>query len=148
MRLVKGNVRFWSTVEVQLCRWHDSDGYSQGTFGPKLARFYSDVATGNGGVKQQVTIPNKVGDGATYSGIGPDLNVRVKACDPNYLGEERCQAFPPTSTTNFKPYGLLQEFGYPKNSGDAARVEFGLITGSYDRKNTAGGPAQKHTRPG
>lgn len=138
MRLVKGNVRFWSTAEIQLCRWHDSDGYSLGTFGPKLARFYSDKAIGNGGVKHEVTIPNKVGDGATYSGIGPDLNVRVKACDPNYLGEERCQAFPPTSTTNFKPYGLLQEFGYPKNSGDAARVEFGLITGSYDRKNTAG----------
>lgn len=138
MRLVKGNVRFWSTVEVQLCRWRDADGYSQGTFGPKLARFYSNVDAGNGGVQHEVTIPNKAGDGATYSGIGPDLNVRVKACDPNYLGEERCQAFPPTSTTNFKPYGLLQEFGYPKNAGDAARVEFGLITGSYDLKNTAG----------
>ncbi|PJI96842.1 type IV pilus assembly protein PilY1 [Acidovorax sp. 69] len=138
MRLVKGNVRFWSTVEIQLCRWHDTDGYSQGTFGPKLARFYSDIDKGNGGVKHEITIPNKVGDGATYSGIGPDLNVRVKVCDPNYLGEERCQAFPPASTTNFKPYGLLQEFGYPKNAGDAARVEFGLITGSYDKKNTAG----------
>ena len=42
MRLVKGNVRFWSTVEIQLCRWRGSpDNYTQGTFGPKLARFYS-----------------------------------------------------------------------------------------------------------
>lgn len=139
MRLVKGNVRFWSTVEIQLCRWAGApDNYNQGTFGPKLARFYSDANKGNGGVKHEVSIPTRSADGATYSGIGPDLNVRVKVCDPNYLGDEKCQAFPPTSTTNFKPYGLLQEFGYPKNIGDAARVEFGLITGSYDRKNTAG----------
>lgn len=139
MRLVKGNVRFWSTVEIQLCRWRGSpDNYSQGTFGPKLARFYSDPDKGNGGVNHEITIPSRSTDGATYSGIGPDLNVRVKVCDPAFLGEERCQAFPPTSTTNYKPYGLLQEFGYPQNSGDAARVEFGLITGSYDRKNTAG----------
>jgi type IV pilus assembly protein PilY1 len=139
MRLVKGNVRFWSTVEVQLCRWADSpDNYSLGTFGPKLARFYSDLDKGAGGVKHEVSIPTRVDDGASYSGIGPDLNVKVNVCVPSLLGEERCQAFPPDSTTNFKPYGLLQEFGYPKSSGDAARVEFGLITGSYDRKNTAG----------
>ncbi|MDD2180201.1 PilC/PilY family type IV pilus protein [Acidovorax sp. D2M1] len=139
MRLVKGNVRFWSTVEIQLCRWRDSpDNYNKGTFGPKLARFYSDADKGNGVVKHEITIPSRTADGATYSGIGPDLNVRTKVCDPAFLGEEHCQAFPPTSTTNFKPYGLLQEFGYPKNLGDAARVEFGLITGSYDRKNTAG----------
>ena len=138
MRLVKGNVRFWSTVEVQLCRWRDADNYALGTFGPKLARFYKDADKGNGGVNHEVTIPRKDTDGATYSGIGPDLNLNVKVCDPNFLGEERCQAFPPGSTTNLKPYGLLQEFGYPQNAGDAARVEFGLITGSYDRKNTAG----------
>lgn len=139
IRLVKGNARFWSTVEIQLCRWRDApDNYSNGTFGPKLARFYSDADKGNGGVKHEVSIPSKTADGASYSGIGPDLNVKVEVCVPSLLGEERCQAFPPDSTTNFKPYGLLQEFGYPKNAGDAARVEFGLITGSYDRKNTAG----------
>jgi type IV pilus assembly protein PilY1 len=139
MRLVKGNVRFWSTVEVQLCRWHDSpDNYSQGTFGPKLARFYSDPNKGNGGVNHEITIPSKSTDGATYGSIGPDLTLQVKACDPNFLGEEHCQAFPPSSTTNFKPYGLLQEFGYTKDSSSAARVEFGLITGSYDRNYTAG----------
>jgi type IV pilus assembly protein PilY1 len=58
-------------------------------------------------------------------------------CDPSLLGQERCQAFPANSSTNFKPYGLLQEFGYPA-SGAAARAEFGLITGSYDLNHTAG----------
>ena len=130
MRLVKGNVRFWSTVEIQLCRWRDTDNYASGTFGPKLARFYKDADKGDGGVNHEVTIPSKATDGATYSGIGPDLNLKVKVCDPALLGEERCQAFPPGSNTNLKPYGLLQEFGYPQNARDAARVEFGLITGS------------------
>lgn len=139
IRLVKGNVRFWSTVEISLCRWSDSpDNYSSGTFGPKLARFYFDANKGNGGVKHEEKIPSKTSDGATYSGIGPDLTVKVKACIPSLLGDERCQAYPANSTSNYKPYGLLQEFGYPSTSNAAARVEFGLITGSYDNNHTAG----------
>ncbi|MCW5285060.1 pilus assembly protein PilY [Verminephrobacter eiseniae] len=133
MRLVKGNVRFWSTVELLVCRWRDApDNYKTGTFGPKLAQFY--LQPGGGGVRHETSIPSRTLDGATYSGIGPDLNVRVKVCDPAILGAERCQAFP----SGLKPFGLLQEFGYPKAHGEAARAEFGLITGSYDRKNTAG----------
>lgn len=139
IRLVKGNVRFWSTVEVKLCRWRDdTDNYNLGTFGPKLARFYSDTDKGNGGVKHEEKIPSKAADGATYSGVGPDLTVKVKACVPSLLGDERCQAYPADSTSNYKPYGLLQEFGYPSTSNAAARVEFGLITGSYDNNHTAG----------
>ncbi|GAA4426582.1 hypothetical protein GCM10023090_22820 [Acidovorax lacteus] len=139
IRLVKGNVRFWSTVEIKLCRWRDApDNYDQGTFGPKLARFYFDADKGNGGVRHEISIPSRTQDGATYSGIGPDLNLKVRVCDPSLLGDERCQPFPATSTTNFKPYGLLQEFGYAKDTSTLAKTEFGLITGSYDRKNTAG----------
>jgi type IV pilus assembly protein PilY1 len=137
MRLVKGNVRFWSTVEIELCRWREN--YSTGTFGPKLADYYKDDDKGRGGIAHEITIPSKAVDGATYGGsIGPELNVRVKVCDPSWLGQERCQAFPVSSTSNFKPYGLLQEFGYPSSSGGAARAEFGLITGSYDLNHTAG----------
>lgn len=136
MRMVKGNVRFWSTVEVQLCQWREN--YSSGTFGPKLARYYQDADKGAGTVAHEITIPSKSTDGATYgSTIGPELTVRVKVCDPAYLGEERCQAFPANSTTNYKPYGLFQEFGYSATGG-AARAEFGVITGSYDKNYTAG----------
>lgn len=138
MRMVKGNVRFWATVELMVCRWRDEDNYLNGTFGPKLARAYSSPELGNGGVNHEVSIPSKSADGASYSGIDPELFVRVKVCDSKLLGDERCQAFPPNSTSNFKPYGLLQEFGYPKTSDEAARAEFGLISGSYDKKNTAG----------
>ncbi|WP_265645367.1 pilus assembly protein [Verminephrobacter aporrectodeae] len=132
MRLVKGNVRFWSTVEWEECRWRENYQYAGASFGPKLARFYFSGQTGNGEVRHETEIPSQAVDGAVYSGIGPELKVRVKVCDPALLGEERCQAFPSNSTSNFKPFGLLQEFGYPRALGEAARAEFGLITGSYD----------------
>ncbi len=139
MRMVKGNVRFWSTVEIKLCRWRGApDNYTSGTFGPKLARFYGGADKGDGGVNHEERIPTLLGDGASYGGLTPDLNINVKVCDPDYLGEERCQAFPADSTKNYKPYGLLQEFGYPSSPSSAARVEFGLITGSYDNNHTAG----------
>ncbi len=135
MRMVKGNVRFWATVEIRVCQWREN--YDSGTFGPKLARYYKDADKGGGGIAHERTIPSQATDGATYNSIGPELTVRVKVCDPNFLGEERCQAFPANSLTNYKPYGLFQEFGYPTASG-AARAEFGVITGSYDLNYTAG----------
>ncbi|MFZ4285278.1 pilus assembly protein [Variovorax sp. HJSM1_2] len=135
MRMVKGNVRFWSTVEVRLCQWRED--YGLGTFGPKLARYYQDANKGGGSIAHEITIPSRTTDGATYGGIGPELTVRVKVCDPSLLGEERCQAFPSNSVTNYKPYGLFQEFGY-STTGGAARAEFAVITGSYDLNYTAG----------
>ncbi|MEO6852523.1 MAG: PilC/PilY family type IV pilus protein [Rhodoferax sp.] len=139
MRMVKGNVRLWATVELEVCRWHDTNGYSRGTFGPKLARYYQNADKGNGIISHEITIPTVSADGATYSSsgtVGPELTLRVKVCDPNFLGEEHCQAFPTDSTSNYKPYGLFQEFGY--SATGAARSEFGVIIGSYDKNYTAG----------
>ena len=144
MKIVKGNYRFWATVEINVCRWIDApDNYTLATFGPKLVSYYGDVDKGNGGIKHEATIPSRATDGATYTGVtAPELTVRVKACDPNLLGEERCQAFPPSSITNYKPFGLFQEFGHNVNGG-AARAEFGVLTGSYD-KNYTGGALRKN----
>jgi type IV pilus assembly protein PilY1 len=144
MKIVKGNYRFWATVEINVCRWIDSpDNYTLATFGPKLVSYYGDTDKGNGIIKHEATIPSRATDGATYSGVTvPELTVRVKACDPAFLGEERCQAFPPGSTTNYKPFGLFQEFGH-NVSGGAARAEFGVFTGSYD-KNYTGGALRKN----
>nr|WP_315201129.1 PilC/PilY family type IV pilus protein [uncultured Albidiferax sp.] len=136
MRMVRGNVRFWATVEYEVCQWRDT--YSSGTFGPKLARYYKN--SDDQGISHEVTIPSIGTDGATYGtngSIGPELTVRVKVCDPALVGEERCQAFPPDSTTNLKPYGLFQEFGYAA-ADTAARAEFGVITGNYRENYTAG----------
>lgn len=133
MRMVRGNVRFWATVEYEVCQWRGT--YSSGTFGPKLARYYKNSDSDN--ISHEITIPSIGTDGATYGSIGPELTVRVKVCDPALIGDERCQAFPSDSTTNLKPYGLFQEFGYAA-SGTAARAEFGVITGNYSENYTAG----------
>jgi type IV pilus assembly protein PilY1 len=62
-----------------------------------------------------------------------DFEVRVKACVTGLLGTERCQRYP---SGNYKPIGLLQEFG--ENSS----MDFGLLTGSYTA-NKSGGVLRK-----
>jgi type IV pilus assembly protein PilY1 len=137
MRMAIGNYRMWGTVEHQVCRFLNEPTDTTSKFEQKLADYYQNADKGNGGVFHEVTLPARATDGAAYSGLGPELTMRVKVCDPNWLGEEHCQPFPPSSTTNYKPYGLFQEFGY-SSSGGAARAEFGVITGSYDANETAG----------
>lgn len=134
IRMAKGNYRLWATVEGRtVCDW------GSGALGNKLSRYYGGTAAyqGNGGVNHEINPPNQTNDGATYSSIGPVLNARVRVCDSSLLGEERCQAYG-TSTVVYKPVGLLQEFGMPQAGSSAARTEFGLITGSYDRNLNAG----------
>lgn len=139
MRMVKGNYRLWGTVEHRVCRFKDEPDDDDSKFTAKLARYYKDSDKGGGGVNHEITLPVRGTDGATYgSTIGPELTMRVKVCDASWIGAERCQAFPPDSATNYKPYGLLQEFGLPATVGGAARAEFGVITGSYDQNVTAG----------
>jgi len=133
IRMAKGNYRLWATVEGTVCEW------GAGSLGRKLARYYKDTDKGNGGISHEENPPDQATDGATYgSTIGPQINVRVQVCKAGLLGDERCQAFPANSTTNYKPYGIFQEFGLGSSTSNAARSEFGVITGSYDKNLTAG----------
>jgi type IV pilus assembly protein PilY1 len=155
MKVVKGNYRFWNTVEIQVCRYSDDSPTppSDAKFSEKLARYYkgpdgtnardAGLKYGGGAIYHEVVLPSAATDGAKYGSIGPTFTMRVKACEASLIGEERCQAFPPTSTTNFKPYGLFQEFGFSFDSSVAARAEFGVIGGSYD-KNVTGGALRKN----
>ena len=155
MKVVKGNYRFWNTVEIQVCRYSDDSPAppSNAKFSEKLARYYkgpngtgatnAGLVYGGGAVFHEKVLPSAATDGAKYGTIGPTFNMRVKACDANWIGEERCQAYPPTSTTNYKPYGLFQEFGFSFDNTVAARAEFGVIGGSYD-KNVTGGALRKN----
>lgn len=63
-----------------------------------------------------------------------DYVVRVKVCDPSIGLESNCNTYP---NGNYKPVGLLQEFG--ENDG----MLFGLLTGSYE-KNMSGGVLRKN----
>lgn len=139
MRLAKGNYRFWATSMPTACEWGSS-------FAPKLANFYGgkEAYQGGGGVAHEMEFTQEGQDGAAYTDAqsvkqGPDLELRVKVCDPTLIGAENCRAYPEGSSTPiYKPIGLLQEFGTPQKGSTAARAEFGLISGSYDSNLTAG----------
>lgn len=132
IRVAKGNYRMWATVEGTVCEW------GKGVLGAKLARYYKDVKKGNGGIAHEEKPPNGRTDGVGGSVDASEFIVRVKVCDPARLGEERCQAFPAHLTTNYKPFGIFQEFGLAASSSISARAEFGVLTGSYDKNTNAG----------
>ncbi|WP_406609668.1 pilus assembly protein [Agarivorans sp. JK6] len=64
--------------------------------------------------------------------IDNTFNIRVAVCVEGAL-EENCKEY---SDGNYKPTGVLHEYG------ESGRIEFGLITGSYD-KNLSGGVLRK-----
>ncbi len=69
-------------------------------------------------------------DGSTIT----DYSVRVKVCDPNVGLEDNSKRYP---EGNYKPTGLLQTYG------EANRMLFGLMTGSY-KNNLDGGVLRKN----
>ena len=84
----------------------------------------------------------QTGLGANYNspkkdemGIGSkDYVARVKVCDPDKIGKEKCKKYPDGT---WKPIGLLQAYG------DNKQINFGLVTGSYG-KNMSGGVLRKN----
>ena len=65
------------------------------------------------------------------SGTLTDYHVRVEVCKTNFVAG--CKAYGST----YKPVGVLQDFG------DNGSIDFGLLTGSYD-KNMSGGQLRKN----
>ena len=136
IRLAKGNQKMWALVQGRVCSWLD-ERYQW--FDEKSSSYFSDADKGNGPIRHEREAPYRANAGVVYGGgVGPDLYVRVRVCDPALLGEERCQPYPITATNNYKPFGIFQEFGTPSFQSTTGRAEFGLIMGSYDRNLTAG----------
>ncbi len=69
-----------------------------------------------------------------YTNKIQDFNIKLETCpaDNADLRESNCQPYPNGGTTVYKPVGLLHDFGA------SGKMNFGLLTGSYD-KNIAGG---------
>jgi type IV pilus assembly protein PilY1 len=59
-------------------------------------------------------------------------NVRVKVCGSG-VREDFCRTYPGSTGPIYKPAGLLQEYGEVANG-----IEFGLMSGSYDRPRSGG----------
>ncbi len=162
LRMVKGNYRLWATVEANstepfVCKWGAGSAVTANNapdaavrFGGKIYNYFGGTASYQGQAKlpnsptialqHEREFPSLATDGATYTG-GPSsatLNVRVSVCVAGQIGEERCKAYGSGSSLVYKPIGLLQDFGVPDTNTSAAKTEFGLITGSYDKNLTAG----------
>lgn len=76
------------------------------------------------------------GSGDKPASLEKTVTVRVAVCAPGLL-EDNCTPY----GTNYKPTGLLQKYGEKEA---LARVQFGLLTGSYS-KNKSGGVLRKNT---
>jgi len=79
-----------------------------------------------------------VGDEALRPGASDhlgDLFVHVVACNASYIGRERCKLY--DQHQNYKPIGLLQEYG------EDTSMYFGLVTGSYTKNKSGGVLRQK-----
>ncbi|MGD9389028.1 MAG: PilC/PilY family type IV pilus protein [Thioalkalispiraceae bacterium] len=123
VRVAKGDFRYWAANERWQCTWDDERGDNSNSTGTNTP---ASAATSD---------PSSSTDGATYSGNGPDYIVRVEVCDEDLIGKEKnCKEY---STDNYKPTGVLHTHG-ENNS-----MEFGLLTGSYE-KNKSGGVVRKN----
>ncbi|GGK61652.1 pilus assembly protein [Amphritea balenae] len=90
---------------------------------------------GNDNTASEMTRPHK--DNDKDKDLGSDFVVRVQVCDAS-LPEGNCKAY-----ASLKPTGLLQQYG---EDSAALKMNFGLITGSYE-KNLSGGVLRKNIIP-
>ncbi len=132
LRIAKGNYTLWASNERWQCRWD-----SEISWGDKNA---DRGENGNDSNLSNIyayskSPPNehKLGSGSAAG----EFNARIQVCVDGML-ESNCTAYP---NENYKPTGLLQKYGEASN-GSAAKINFGLMTGSYG-KNKSGGVLRK-----
>ena len=116
MRVVRGNYSEWSATQDSQCNWRDDDNHADNA--PKSA--------GLGSVEYAVRVD--VCDEASGSVLD--------AANKKGAVGEHCKAYTNTSTspsaTDYKPVGLLQEYG------ESGKIRFGLMTGSYADPRSGG----------
>lgn len=134
IRAAFGNYALWAANERHQCY-----RFSETSAPGKAA------SPGNGAVRSNGNDIGKSGltavamdpPAARNPASGPDFRARVKVCVAGALGAEKCKQYP---SGNYKPIGLLQTYG------DDGQLNFGLISGSYD-KNISGGVLRKDIAP-
>lgn len=125
LRVAKGNYTFWASNERWQCRWQSEQPVDNGN---------DPVDTGVYAYKNAPEDSHKLGTGSAAG----EYHARVQVCVTG-LEEENCYVYP---DGNKKPQGLLQEFGEVRGGASVAKINFGLMTGSY-KKNKSGGVLRK-----
>lgn len=135
LRVVSTNRQLWGANERWQCTWEDP------TSGNDREGRNDDIN------KNQSALSGiNAGDSDPFPGIelqtpggSRDHIVRVVVCDSTLFNTsnnlENCKRYP---STNLKPTGLLQRYG------ETGLINFGLITGSWE-KNISGGVLRKNT---
>src|SRR5690554_2376950 len=120
MKVARGNYSLWASNERWQCRWSEDNNAS------------NDNDSSLSGINAYSSNPSRTNRRLG----GRDFSVRVSVCVNGKIdGEtnnENCQAY----GDNWKPKGLLQEYGA------TGQIHFGLLTGSYS-KNKSGGVLRK-----
>ncbi|MCC7487849.1 MAG: hypothetical protein IT529_23005 [Burkholderiales bacterium] len=149
IRVARGNYQLWSANERFQCYWRSEGSPGSAKIAQLTGGNVNQPGVGPGSNGNQFSLsempasaenPSQaergLGSGTAQAGataVGQYV-ARVRACVAGLFGSERCKQYP---DGNYKPIGLLQEYG------DVDLIHFGLITGSY-RKNLSGGVLRKN----
>jgi len=130
IRVARGNFMLWATNERWQCQWHNERNQTIG--GDSGSNGNIPALTGLLAANDN---PRQPQDGLGNSGANRgQFHARIQACVEGLVGSERCKRYP---DGNLKPIGLLQAYG------DDNLIDFGLISGSYNR-NKSGGVLRKN----
>jgi type IV pilus assembly protein PilY1 len=138
IRVAVGNVILWNMTEIRTCNWSGEEGYAWQA--PTIDFLNKNYQTPDGTLGKDVPAHQHLTSVPPLSGENSAYVARVQVCVASLLGNEHCKNYsPPAATANYKPIGLLHEFGESSNSGVVpARAEFGLMLGSYDHNLSSG----------
>ena len=135
LRTARGNYLLWNMTEVRTCNWAEEIGY---TLEGRHRRLHDRQLPGR---RRHCDAPDPCLPRLRRNRHPAEYIARVEVCKPSLLGDESCKQYP---FGNYKPRGLLHEFGESDNFGNkAARAEFALMLGSFD-SNLRGGILRKN----
>lgn len=130
IRVARGNFALWTANERWQGYWFDEKNNLQSSF----SGFRSN---GNlsylSGINASAENPDQQDHGLGSGYAQGEYIARVEATNPTLLGQEKYKVYNGT----YKPIGLLQIYG------DDDQIQFGLLTGSYE-KNISGGVLRKN----
>lgn len=123
----------YSSAVMSFCNFTSGSGFSHSSTAAPIIQ----IATGSFPRWAMTEHPQcGTGGGDKPASLEATRTVRVAVCAPSLLEADNCTLY----GSNRKPTGLLQKFGEKEA---LARVQFGLLTGSYS-KNKSGGVLRKN----